>query len=1152
MGKRGMRGIRKSTFREIRSSLGRFMAIFAIIALGVGFFAGLKVTKEAMLATVKGYLDRHAFYDLRLISTLGFGPENTDAFAGAKDVEAAEGSVSFDMIYSLEDGSQGVAKIHSLPEELNTPKLTAGRMPQESNECVADNNLFGKSDIGTVISLAEDNAEEDLEHFTHKEYTIVGLVQSPLYIQYERGNTSLGTGRLAGFLYLPPEGFTVEYFTEVYVRFSQDFDLYSTEYNSFMDGKERSFERTAKEEADKRYQEIRREAEQKIADGYRELEEKEEEGLRELEAAGKELDEAARQLEEGERALADARLEFAEGEQELFNKEGELIQARITLSEKEQELYQGEVTITEKEAELVEARSLIDSNEVELRSAERQLADGKAELRSKSESVETMRNLVTEGRNQLELQEKELERQKEELRTQAESGAISGEAYDLAVSMIEKGEQTLGEYRARLEELEGQLAAGEEELAAAWQQIKESEEQLNSGWLALAQAKQQLADGQLAMAEARREILEGKKALEEGKTELEEGEEAIAGAKKEIEEARATLQEKEAEFASGRKEYEDGRVEYEEAGKDFERRVQEACEELADAEEELAKLEEPEVFVLGRDTNIGYVCFENDSNIVEGIANIFPLFFFLVAALVCITTMNRMVEEHRTQMGVLKALGYGEADIMSKFMIYSGLAAVTGCVAGFFLGTWGFPKIIWFCYGMMYRADSVFYIFDGNMALISMTVSLLCSLGTTWLSCRAELKQVAAALMRPKAPRAGKRVLLERIPFLWKRLGFLRKVSLRNIFRYKKRLFMMVVGISGCTALLVTGFGIRDSIADVAEKQYQEIQTFDIGISLKENVDEAFLEALDARKSMGAGAYTCVMEKNMDFVTDGEVKSVYLVAGEGEEMKPFLNLHTTKGEAVAYPGTGDAVISHRLAEDYHVRVGDRITLRDEEMRTLEVYVTGIYENYIYNYVHISQDTWRELAGEEPEKKTVYLNLTEEAKTDVTGNSSYELAGDLMKLGQVSNVTVNADFMERIGNMMKSLDIIVAVVILCAAGLAFIVLYNLTNINITERVREIATIKVLGFYKKETAAYVFRENTMLTMLGMAAGLGLGYFLHNFVMNEIRIDMISFDIYIRPVSYLYSGLLTMVFAWCVNRAMGGRLEEISMTESLKSVD
>ncbi len=466
MGKRGMRGIRKSTFREIRSSLGRFMAIFAIIALGVGFFAGLKVTKEAMLATVKGYLDRHAFYDLRLISTLGFGPENTDAFAGAKDVEAAEGSVSFDMIYSLEDGSQGVAKIHSLPEELNTPKLTAGRMPQESNECVADNNLFGKSDIGTVISLAEDNAEEDLEHFTHKEYTIVGLVQSPLYIQYERGNTSLGTGRLAGFLYLPPEGFTVEYFTEVYVRFSQDFDLYSTEYNSFMDGKERSFERTAKEEADKRYQEIRREAEQKIADGYRELEEKEEEGLRELEAAGKELDEAARQLEEGERALADARLEFAEGEQELFNKEGELIQARITLSEKEQELYQGEVTITEKEAELVEARSLIDSNEVELRSAERQLADGKAELRSKSESVETMRNLVTEGRNQLELQEKELERQKEELRTQAESGAISGEAYDLAVSMIEKGEQTLGEYRARLEELEGQLAAGEEELAA--------------------------------------------------------------------------------------------------------------------------------------------------------------------------------------------------------------------------------------------------------------------------------------------------------------------------------------------------------------------------------------------------------------------------------------------------------------------------------------------------------------------------------------------------------------------------------------------------------------------------------------------------------------------------------------------------------------
>ena len=527
----------------------------------------------------------------------------------------------------------------------------------------------------------------------------------------------------------------------------------------------------------------------------------------------------------------------------------------------------------------------------------------------------------------------------------------------------------------------------------------------------------------------------------------------------------------------------------------------------------------------------------------------------LVAALVCITTMNRMVEEQRTQIGVLKALGYGEAAIMSKYMIYSGLAAVTGCVCGFFLGTWAFPEVIWFCYNIMYSADPIFYVFDWKLAVISLIVSLLCSIGTTWLSCRVELNQVAAALMRPKAPRAGKRVLLERVPFIWRRLSFLRKVSLRNIFRYKKRLFMMVVGISGCTALLVTGFGIMDSIADVAARQFREIQTYDIGISLNEDVDDKMRDRMEGLKSSGVGEYTFVMEKNMDLVTEGGVKSIYLVAGTEAEMEPFLDLHTPGGEKIAYPASGEAVISNKLAEDYKIGIGDMITLRDEDMHSCTARISGVYENYIYNYVHISEDTWLEQMGEEPERKTVYLNLAGNPAGQEgaeSGFSVHGLSAELMKLDGVLSVTVNADTMERIGNMMASLNIIVVVVILCAAGLAFIVLYNLTNINITERVREIATIKVLGFYKRETAAYVFRENIMLTALGMLLGLGLGYSLHRLVMNEIRVDLIAFHIYVKPVSYLYSALLTLVFGGLVNLFMGGKLESIGMTESLKSVD
>ncbi len=1144
MGKSGMGGIRKTTFREIRSSFGRFMAIFVIIALGVGFFAGLKVTKEAMMATVREYLNQYGFYDFRLVSTLGYDQENVDAISGAKDVEAAEGSVSFDVLYHLEDGSQGAVKVFSITQEVNTLKLVSGRMPQEGKECVADSGMFGAADIGSVIYLSEDNEEEDLGHFAYREYTIVGLVQSPLYLQYERGNTTLGTGRLDGFLCFTPDGFVTDYFTEIYVRFDRDYELYSEEYQSFMEEKEAVWEKLAKEEALVRYQDILEDTQQQIAEGRSELEEKKAEGERELADALKELDAAGEQLAEGEEQLTQARQELEAGEQTLKEKEGEIASAKGTIAAKEAEMNQGELTLLEKEAELADAKRLIDSNEVNLRSAERQLADGKAEWRSKNESMETMRLLISEGRKQLEYQVSELERQKAELQEKTENGEISGEAYELAVSLIEKGEQTLANYQEQLAEREGQLAEGEQQLAEAWQQIQQSEQQLNSGWLAVAEAKQQLADGQASITEGKRDIAEGRKALTEAREEVASGEDAIAEGKKELEEGRTILAEKEAEFEKGKKEYEEGKKEYEKALKEFNSQVADAEGELAEAEEKLAQLEEPEAYVLGRDTNIGYVCFENDSNIIEGIANIFPVFFFLVAGLVCITTMNRMVEEQRTQIGVLKALGYGEVTIMSKFMVYSGLAAVSGCVFGFIAGTWGFPEIIWFCYGMMYRADPIFYVFDWKMATISLTVSLLCSIGTTWMSCRVELKQVAAALMRPKAPKAGKRVFLERISFLWKRLSFLRKVSLRNIFRYKKRLFMMVVGISGCTALLVTGFGIKDSIADVGTKQFTEIQTYDIGVTLKEAADEKLEEALEELREVAE--YTFAMEKNMDFVTEKGVKSVYLVTGTEKGMASFLNLHTTKGKAVAYPEIGEAVISNRLSEDYHVRVGDMITLRDGEQKTITVKVSGIYENYIYNYVHVSEDTWSELTGEEPERKTVYLNLAEGV------SEAHILSAELMKLEQVANVTVNRDFMDRISNMMASLDIIVVVVIFCAAGLAFVVLYNLTNINITERVREIATIKVLGFYKKETAAYVFRENIMLTGWGMILGLGLGHILHAFVISEIRVDLMSFTAYVKPVSYLYSSILTLAFAWCVNKAMEGKLEQISMTESLKSVD
>lgn len=911
----------KSTFREIRESLGRFLAILAIVALGVGFFAGLKVTQPAMLETAQRYFDKTSLYDYRLISTVGFSEDEVETIQKQKDVRAAEGAVTFDIICES-GGKERVIKMHSITENVNRLVLVDGKLPENASECVVDSNLYDASMIGKTIKLSGDNDTDDLEHFSSREYKITGIVQSPLYSQFERGSTSLGNGRVSGFAYLLPEGFADDYYTEVYVKFDRDFPLYSEEYDAYINQKQDAWETLAENLAAERYQTVRSEAETKLLDGKKQLAEKKEE------------------------------------------------------------------------------------------------------------------------------------------------------------------------------------------------------------------TKSQLDDAKIQ--------------LEDAKSQIEEGEKQLADAKKQLEESKTQIAEKEAELSNAKKQYEDGKKEYEDGLSTYNKEIEKAEKKISDGEKTLQELKEPDTYVLGRDTNVGYVCFESDSGIVDGVADVFPIFFFLVAALVCVTTMNRMVEEQRTQIGVLKALGYSEHTIMAKYMFYSGSAALTGCVAGFALGTVMFPKVIWYAYGMLYKMESLVYVFDWKLAVISVTVSLICSVGTTFVSVRRELTEVAAELMRPKTPKAGKRVFLEYLPFIWKRLKFLQKVSMRNIFRYKKRFFMMVVGISGCSALLVTGFGVRDSVTGIITQQYTQIQTYDIGITYSSSVAQKQKDELENKEKDGVKNFVFVAEKSMDLVGEEKTKSVSLIMADPDsDITPFINLHTEKKEPIAFPQKGETVISAKVADELGIKTGDTVTLQDSDMKTLKVTVSGVCENFVYNYVYLSADTYAEQMKAEPEYKTAFVSVSE-------GTDAHLLGTALMAMADVAAVNISQDDMERFSSMMGSMDLIVAVIILCAAGLAFIVLYNLTNINITERVREIATIEVLGFYENETAAYVFRENTILTFLGALVGLVLGIFLHRFVMSQIVVDMVSFDVHVKQISFLYSLVLTMVFTWFVDRLMRKKIDAISMTESLKSVD
>lgn len=994
----------KTTLREIRQSLGRYLAIFAIVALGVGFFAGLKITKTVMVESADAYLEENQLYDYRLLSTLGFEEEDVEAFRAKEDVRAAEGAADADILYVNGQGNEDVIKAHSLLKNINGLKVTAGRLPEKGTECVVDSNLYEESAIGSKIVLSENNETEDLERFAYKEYTIVGMAQSSAYIQFERGTTSLGNGRVSGFMYLLPEGFAAEYYTEIYVKFDEDYPIYSKEYNDYIEEKDKLWETYCEEQGNRRYQAIVSEAETELADAQKEFQEEKADAERELADAKKELTEAETELADGEEKLKDG------------------------------------------EKELADNKTLLDRKEKELSEARGALEEQKAAL-----------------------------------------GAM--------------GQGSAGDHP-----VQGYTGMTAQQAQAALQQLESAEAQIAEGEAELKNARLQLEKAEAEWEKSRLEIEEAKKELE------------------------------------------DGFAEYNDAYAEFEEKIGDAEAEFAEAREEIEAIEKPDTYVLGRDTNIGYACFESDSSIVEGIANVFPVFFFLVAALVCMTTMNRMVEEQRMQIGVLKALGYGEGKIMGKYLFYSGSAALTGCIAGYFLGIHVFPLVIWTAYGMMYQLGDIVYAFDAVTALVCLVCALLCSMGTTWVSCRRELKEVAAGLMRPKAPKAGKRVFLERVPFIWKRLKFLYKVSVRNIVRYKKRFFMMVIGISGCTALLVTGFGVKDSVTNIADQQFKEIQTYQLGITLKDGIDGreavSVKELTQVLDSYG-GEWIPVLETTMDIEAEGSLKTVNLVAvGETGQIGNYIDLHTPEGEKIEYPDTGKIVVCEKIAERHRLKIGDTICLYDEEQNRIEAVVSGICENYIYNYAYVNAETYKEAMGELA-FKNIYANVSEDSDVHTAGAA-------VMKAENVTAVSVNEDMLVRFSSMMSSMNYIVFVVIACAAALAFIVLYNLNNINITERIREIATIKVLGFYRNETASYVFRENMALTAIGCAVGLLLGKLLHIYVMHEVDIDLVSFDVHVRTVSYLLSVILTFLFTWVVNRIMSGKLDKINMAESLKSVD
>lgn len=1077
----------KDTLREIRHTKSRFISILLIVALGVSFFAGVKATCPDMKITADKYFDDYNLMDIRLLSTMGFKEQDIEAIKGADGVLGVFPTYSMDAVTDIQD-KDIILKVMALPLDklngsdasyINRTKLLEGRYPTKPNECLAERRKFSNAEmsIGSTIKLSSGTDKDITESLKETEFTIVGIVETPYYITFERGTTTLGSGKIDNFIIIPQENFKSEYYTEVLltVKGAKELLTYNDEYDDVIEPVKNSLKDIGKERAKARYEEVIKEADEELDKGKKELADAEKKQKEELAKAQTKLNDARKQISDGEKKLKD--------KEALFNKTIKDAEAKIAKGYKDLETGEKDY------AKQLESFKLAKkASEEKFAQAEAEIAAGQAELDKNEAELNNLKLLLSSNPNLPEAKQAEI--------------------------------------KAIIETSEPQLALGKQKLEA-------SKKQLEAG-------KKQIAEGKAKLTAARNTLDSSKVKLNSESKRLEREKKK---AEAEFAKARKKLEDSKAELLKGEKDYEEGKKESDE-------KIADAKVKISDAEKEIAKIKEPEWYVLDRNMHLDFVDYEKAADRIDAIAEVFPVFFFLVAALVCLTTMTRMVDEQRIHIGTLKALGYSKASIASKYLFYAFFASIIGSVLGFTIGFKVFPTVIYNAYRILYIMPSVITEFNVTYAVISTSFAVLATTLATFFAVYKELMIEPAALMRPKAPKSGKRIFLERVKFLWSRLNFTQKVTARNLFRYKKRFLMTTLGIGGCTALLLAGFGLKDSIVDIAAKQFDEIYEYDMAVNFKDSftMEDASKYIDNIKAESRITDYILIKQQNIDVGTDKNEKTASLIVPENtEKMKNFIKFKTrTTEEEVPFNNDG-VILTEKLAKMLEVNIGDEIYIKDGDTSKLKFKVSGITEHYVAHYVYMPPKLYEEAYG----KKLEFGQLI--AKTTGASKEFEEkLSKDLLKNKEISSINFTTGTSKSFNDMLGSLDYVVLVLIISAGALAFVVLYNLTNINITERLREIATIKVLGFFDSEVSAYVYRENIFLTLIGMVFGLILGIFLHKFIIITAEIDYVMFGRQIKNLSYLYSSVLTIFFSVLVNFVMYFKLKKVNMVESLKSVD
>ncbi|MDR0885517.1 MAG: FtsX-like permease family protein [Clostridiales Family XIII bacterium] len=1094
--------LRKSIFRDLRKSPGRFVAIFFIIAIGAGFFAGIGCTAPSMLYTANNFIHKMRLADYRLLSTMGITKDDVAEIEKIDGINVVYPRYTFNAKV-MHEGPVNVFTIKSMPSNassadedndyINRLTIVEGRLPEKAGECVVDNTYDAQIDDLFTITDELEGAETDM--LKTRELKVVGRVSSPEYISFARGNTTLGNGEISAFIYVTDDNFDSDYYTEVDLLLDQSTKIsaFGNAYEKLIKKYDADLKDFGEKRAAIRYDEVMTDGEKEITD------------------AEKKLSDGKTELADGIAKLEDAKTQVADGKIQIADGKSKLEDAKAKVADGRRELATAKAKVAEGKTQLEIGKAKFSDGKMQLEAAKTQAADGKRQL-------EAAKSQVADGKAQLAAAKEQLA---------AIPPGIPAEM--LPFDPVALAAQ-IAASEAEIAASENQIAASEAEIAAGDQKIAESEAEL------------QASENKIVTSEA--ELTASEQKIASSEAELQAAEAKIVASVKVIAENEAKIQDSESLI-----------TQHETEIADSETKIADAETKLADGKKELSDLEEPEWLIYPRDDNPAYNGFKPNADRIGSLAATIPPFMYLIAMLVCLTTMTRLVEEQRTQIGTLKALGFGRSTILAKYMLYAIVVSFLGSIFGVIIGISLFPKNIWNAYGSMYTLGS-FDLYASPVTIgIALFAGMIATCGATLFACYNAQRSHAAQLMRPKAPKAGKRVLLERVTPLWRILTFNQKATIRNLFRYKKRLFMTIIGVAGCTALLLTGLGLRDSIGGIAEKQYTEISHYNISVLLKDDADK---QAVVKDLSQYGDDFSISEEAGDAIYRQSDTTNVpvsIFVPKDPEKMPDFITLLDNKTKDEIYLDQSDStnqtsiIITEKVAELIGAKKGNTIEIRNAEDTSAKVKIAGICTNYIYNYIYMTPDDYKAAFGKDIDYESVLLKTDE---PDADSENTDDVITKIIDTDGVEFAYSSQTIMDTVNDISENLSTVILLIRNMAAILAIVVLYNLININITEREREIATLKVLGYKRIEVFNYIFSESMILTVIGSIAGLFVGIGLHSYVMSAVETDEVSFVTEIQPMSFVLAVIFTLICCIVVNIIMQPKLHRIEPVSSLKSAE